>query len=54
MSQLDEILARSRCAACGGAVFMNDEGRVACKDCQLPTEECTCSGGEKPDMNLPV
>jgi hypothetical protein len=53
MSQIDELLARSSCAACGGGVFMNDEGRVACTECGLPTEECPCAG-KKPDMSLPV
>ncbi len=54
MSKLDEILARSSCAVCGAAVYQNDAGRIACKDCNLPTEECECGEGKKPDMSLPI
>ena len=54
MSKLDEILARSSCAACGAGVYRNDAGRVACNTCNLPTEECECGEAEKPDMNLPI
>ena len=54
MSKLDEILARSSCAACGAGVYQNDAGRIACNDCKLPTEECECGGEQKPDMSLPI
>ena len=53
MSRFEEMLASSSCSQCGAGVFMNDEGRVACKGCNLPTEECECAG-EKPDMSLPT
>ncbi len=54
MSKLDEILARSSCAACGAGVYQNEAGRIACETCKLPTEECECAGGEKADMSLPI
>ncbi len=53
MSRLDQLLESSSCSQCGAGVYRNDEGRVACKGCDAPTEECTCTGGEKPDMSLP-
>jgi hypothetical protein len=53
MSRIEELLASSRCAQCGASVHMNEAGRVACDDCNLPTEECECAG-EKPDMSLPT
>ncbi len=54
MSQLGDLLSRSSCSQCGAKVFMTDEGRVACQDCKVPTEECTCEGAAKPDTSLPV
>ena len=54
MSKLDEILARSSCAACGAGVYRNDAGRIACNTCNLPTEECECGQADKPDMSLPI
>lgn len=55
MSQLRDMLERSSCSQCGAKVFMNDEGRVACQDCTLPTEECRCNEAEPvPDPSLPI
>ncbi len=54
MSQLDDMLSRSSCSQCGASVFMTDEGRVACRGCDVPTEECNCEGAAKPDTHLPV
>ena len=54
MSRLEELLTAGSCAACGARVHMNEAGRVACNDCDLPTEECECAGVEKPDMRLPI
>ena len=54
MSRLEELLAAGSCAACGASVHMDEAGRVACNDCNLPTEECQCAGGEKPDMRLSI
>lgn len=53
MSRLEDLLASSSCSQCGAGVFLNEAGRVACKECNLPTEECECSGS-KPDMQLPI
>ena len=55
MSQISEMLSRSSCSQCGAKVFMNDEGRIACQNCNLPTEECRCNAEEPvPDPSLPV
>jgi hypothetical protein len=54
MSRLEELLAAGSCAQCGAGVHMNDEGRIACNDCNLVTEECECAGEAKPDMSLPL
>ncbi|MGQ0744323.1 MAG: hypothetical protein ACT4OS_08335 [Acidimicrobiales bacterium] len=54
MNRLDELIARGSCSACGQGVFMdNSIGRVACKGCNLVTEECTCSEAQPLDKVLP-
>lgn len=55
MSQIGDLLSRSSCSQCGAKVFMTDEGRIACQECKLPTEECRCDESEPvPDPSLPV
>jgi ribosomal protein S27AE len=43
MKNLD--LTGATCAICGAGVHIdNHEGRVACNDCGMPTDNCTCTG----------
>ncbi|HWI02710.1 MAG TPA: hypothetical protein VNT52_02625 [Acidimicrobiales bacterium] len=41
MNKINEIIARSVSAVCGLSVFLNEEGRVACSGCKMPTDNCT-------------
>ncbi len=51
MNRLAEIIARGSCSVCGAGVYMDDSiGRVACKDCEKVTEECTCAGPSPAEM----
>lgn len=54
MSRLEELVASGSCAQCGAKVHLNEAGRIACGDCNLPTEECECAGAPKPDTRLPA
>lgn len=41
VNKLNDIIARGVSAVCGLAVYLNEEGRVACSGCKMPTDNCT-------------
>lgn len=43
MGQAEDIITQSRCAMCGGGVYIHKEhGRITCSGCNQFTEYCTC------------